>query len=58
MAILILTSSNFVVFPHTFVHAQVDIYEGRGEHYLGYVRLGHIRGDVHAKLDMYNDREI
>ncbi len=36
----------------------MDIYEGRGEHYLGYVRLGHIRADVHAKLDTYNDREI
>jgi len=40
------------------IHVQVEMYGGRGIHYLGQVRLGAYMVDIHVQVEMYGGRGI
>ena len=40
------------------IHVQVEMYGGRGIHYLGQVMLGAYMVDIHVQVEMYGGRKI
>ncbi len=40
------------------IHLQVEMYGGRGIHYLGKVRSGAYMVDIHVHVEMYRGRGI